>query len=156
MDQRVHDLLTESQSAFRRNTWLCCENSGTGYNRWLLKWLPTAIEPLGNALECGLDPVTCWQWKKKTQQKCQNGISKIKLQNIVTLSCWPALWLLFFLFWWSKLPCDELPYGEAQVKKNWGRPLTNIPWGTESFQPWQWALMIPSQSNLTRIQWQQS
>ena len=120
MDQRVHDPLIRSLSWLSSNTCLCCENSWTGSNRWLLKWLMTAFIPLGNEclpFEHGLDLVTCVQWKKHSKSIWM-AFPRLSCKKTVTSV------LLSFLFWWSKLPCDELPCEEAYLKRDQGGTYT--------------------------------
>jgi len=97
VDQRVHDPLIRSLSWLSSNTCLCCENSWTGSNRWLLKWLMTAFIPLGNEhlpFEHGLDLLTCAQWKKHSKSIWM-AFPRLSCKKTVTSV------LLSFLFWWS-------------------------------------------------------
>lgn len=56
---------------------------------------------------------------KKTQQKYLDGISKIRLQKNCDFG--PAL---IFVLMKQAVPCDELPYEEAYLKRHRGGTYT--------------------------------
>lgn len=79
----------------------------------------------------------CWSPViNKIWQKGQDVTSGIRLQKTV-ISVLLSPVLIACLFWRSKPPHFELPYGEDYVARNWGRPLANNQWETQALQTYE-------------------